>query len=194
MMLATLSCKTNKQTTKTTTTENKSAETRKIACEGMIPANTPHIDWIKEKQKVLNGTTTLLPNNYDVYSIDSVQLAAFFMAVSNSDTDINTAIPLPDGCQLFYVRSADRKNRNSIVISLRGRDMETKLNEIALTYTMGSGMTGEADWEGAGYIINPVKNGEQHTYYIIYQRPVKQISRQTSGPQPTPASLRPAGH
>src|SRR6185312_13378640 len=117
-MLATLSCKTNKYITKTTaTTENKPAKTKNIACAGMIAPGTPHIDWIKEKQRVLNGTNTLLPDNYDVYSIDSMQLFSFFIAVNNSDTDINTTIPLPDGCQLFYVRSTNRKTNNNAVIS-----------------------------------------------------------------------------
>lgn len=196
MVLAMLSCKTNKHITKTTTaTENKTAETKNIACAGMVAPGTPHIDWIKEKQKVLNGTNTQLPNDYYVYSIDSMQLVSFFMAVSNSDTDINTAIPLPDGCQLFYVSSADRRARNSVAVSVRGRDVETKLNEIGLTYTPGVGMSGHADWEGARYIINPVKNNEQHTYYILYQRPVKYFSHQVGGgSQAAPASLSPGNH
>jgi len=73
--------------------------------------------------------------------------------------------------------------------------VETKLNEIELTYTAGYGMSGQADWEGAGYIIAPVRDKDQHTYYILYQRPMKYFSHPLGeGGQSAPASSLPANH
>lgn len=160
-------------------------DTKDIACaELQLPASSAHLDWIVEKGRVLNGyTATKLPDNFEVFSIDSMQLTNFFTtAGSAGDTaTFATVVPLPDGCRVFklvpsQIMAEGLQRKYPSIVSLKGNDVNTGQYDLRMNYD-GTKMSGQVLTNNTVYTITPIFYNS-HTYYIVYQLAMTRISRQ----------------
>lgn len=169
IILFAVSCSTAK---KAATNKNKGT----IACADKQLVG-PHFDWRIESEEVLKGYTAKpLPKAYKVYSIDSEQLANFFMVAGSNMRDmppLNTLIPLPDptGCQQFELSFANKKTipGKADMVLLKGKGVDTKQNSVSIGYD-GEKMFANLACGASSYTVTQVVNNSK-PYYIVAQLP-----------------------
>ncbi|MCB0698379.1 MAG: hypothetical protein H6551_12450 [Chitinophagales bacterium] len=160
-----------KGTDKMTSATDGRTVKKKAACGNMhIDMGQPHLDWYEENASVFNNAkeVVVLPKEYKVYSIDSVQLARFFTAINRNNT-LSTVVPLPKpaDCRIFDMRNnlapnfKPQPNTGQAI----GKSAD---QEMILIYTNGK-IEGLIKWFELKYAINTVQaNGR--SYYIVYTK------------------------
>jgi hypothetical protein len=179
LALISLSCKSTRKTASATGTGNTATVSKKVACaEQVKESSQPHLDWIIEENSVLDNLTTLSrPSSYRVYSLDSLQLRAFFYSAKGTEGkpgNAKTVLPLPTPfeCRTYALTESNAmspklREKYPDIVSLKGTDESGKA-DARLDYD-GSKVRGQIMWNKEVYLISAVKNNGK-TYYMVYLR------------------------
>jgi hypothetical protein len=172
--LFSVSCSSTKKAA--TPAGNGAVTNANIACSDLQKeAGEPRLDWIIEKNSVLDNLTTLAkPSSYKVYSLDTNQMRSFFKAykdAADKQAVLKILLPLPEpvGCRTYTlaesgVMPAKLKEKYPDIVSLKSKDG----TGVRLDY---DGLKIRAQvTEGADvYVFTPVRNNGT-TYYMVYKR------------------------
>lgn len=146
-----------------------------MACADVhVDMNTTHLDWIEENRSVFknsgdgNQPLIVLPKEYKVYSLDSVQVQAFFTAL-NKGENLVTAIPLPSptGCQVFTITNniPEGVRMPAGMVGGMGEAMGQKMS---ISYYHGD-VTAHISWFDLPYEISTIRSGGK-PYLIVYTK------------------------
>jgi len=157
------------------TTKKAGSAQKKCACANLAQ-NEPAIHWVMEAKNTLRGYNGNLPEDYSVYSIDSVELANFFSIVKEKPATIyfNIIMPLPDplGCQNFELaKGTTRKlgqGKSGELLNFNGVDLPSRQATIKGNYD-GEKLAITVNWNNTFYNAMPIKFQDKY-YYIIYMR------------------------
>lgn len=164
------SCKSGSKVTSAGAEQNTTGR-KKLSCADVhVDMNTPHLDWFEENRSVLNrsGEVLVLPKNYKVFSLDTVQLNMFFNSVQTGNRVV-TVLPLPSpaDCQLFTVTNNLDKGAKlppGMIMAVG----ESKGQKAALTYYRKE-LTAHINWFDIHYEMMTVKAGGV-PYVIVYEK------------------------
>lgn len=159
--------------TVTTTNGDAKREKVKLACGDMhVEPGKKHLDWKVENSSVFKKAkeVLVLPKEYDLFSIDSTQLAQFFYALKqNENLKLSTIVPLPKpaGCKMFTVEKFKRNGYQDAANSITATGVSDG-QVLNATYVDGI-LNMLIKWYDLEYAVTPVKAGSD-TYYIVYTK------------------------